>query len=243
MTKIIGHRGAKGVAQENTLASIQKAIELGVGEIEFDVRVTKDGVPILNHDPVIHNLAGKKFRIDQHTLAELRQFTSGIATLKEAARAADHKLPLLIEVKPRVRAEPIIESVKELLAAGWKPSELAFCSFSQRTLRTLQKGLPGLRKVVNEDYSVFVAMYRARQLNTKHISMEQRYLWSLPLKILKKRGYHVNTYALNNAAKAARWERHGLAGVITDHPERFIVSEESVGSTAGAPEKSLRADS
>lgn len=222
MAKIIGHRGAKGIAQENTLASIQKAIEHGVGEIEFDVRVTRDGIPILNHDSVVHNLAGKKFRINRHTLAELRQFTSGIATFKEALQAVDRKVPLLIEVKPRVPVEPIVATVKELLESAWKPEELAFCSFSQQTLKQLQKALPGIRKVVNEDYSVFVAMYRARQLRTKHISMKHEYLWSLPLKLLRKRGYQLYTYTLNDAAKAVRWERHGLAGIITDHPERFM---------------------
>lgn len=222
MTKIIGHRGAKGIAQENTLASLQKAIEHGVGEIEFDVRVTGDGIPILNHDALVHNLAGKKFRINRHTLAELRQFTSGIATFKEALQTVDRRVPLLIEVKPRVPVEPIVVVVKELLINGWQPEELAFCSFSQRTLRQLQKALPEIRKVVNEDYSVFVAMYRARQLKTKHISMEQKYLWSLPLKLLRKRGYTVYTYTLNDTAKAARLKRHGLAGIITDHPERYI---------------------
>jgi glycerophosphoryl diester phosphodiesterase len=44
--KIIGHRGARGLAPENTLAAFAKAIELEVDGVEFDVRVTKDKIPL-----------------------------------------------------------------------------------------------------------------------------------------------------------------------------------------------------
>ena len=46
----IGHRGARGIAPENTLKSIYKAIEHHADEVEIDLRVTKDHVPILFHD-------------------------------------------------------------------------------------------------------------------------------------------------------------------------------------------------
>jgi len=51
--KIIGHRGAKGLAPENTLASMQAALDNNVDAIEFDVRVTRDNVPVINHNPDI----------------------------------------------------------------------------------------------------------------------------------------------------------------------------------------------
>ena len=51
---IQGHRGARGLAPENTLVGFQKAIELGVTTLEFDVGVTKDGIPIIFHDVAIN---------------------------------------------------------------------------------------------------------------------------------------------------------------------------------------------
>jgi glycerophosphoryl diester phosphodiesterase len=221
LTKIIGHRGAKGLAQENTLVSLKKALEYGIDEIEFDVRVTKDDVPVLAHDDAIYSLSGKKFSVRGHTLAEINQFTSGISTLQEALEMVDKRVKLLIEVKPRVPVAPIINIVKKMLTNGWHPEDLSFCSFSQRTLLALQKALPQIKKVVNEDYSVLIGMYRARQLGTKHISMAQQYLWSAPVALLKKRGYELYSYTLNNPQKAQRLVRHGLAGIITDHPERY----------------------
>ena len=70
---IIGHRGAKGLAPENTVASIKKAMELGVDEIEVDVRITKDGTAILNHNPAVKDRFNKAFFIIDNTYAELKK--------------------------------------------------------------------------------------------------------------------------------------------------------------------------
>jgi glycerophosphoryl diester phosphodiesterase len=64
---IIGHRGALGLAPQNTLASLRKAAEHKVDEIEFDVRVTSDDIVILAHDAFITDAAGSKLTIDDHT--------------------------------------------------------------------------------------------------------------------------------------------------------------------------------
>ena len=47
---IIGHRGASAVAPENTMAAFREAIAVGCDGIEFDVRLTGDGVPVIIHD-------------------------------------------------------------------------------------------------------------------------------------------------------------------------------------------------
>ena len=53
MTKIFGHRGAKGTYPENTLLSFKKAIEIGVDGLELDVHVTKDGEVVVIHDETL----------------------------------------------------------------------------------------------------------------------------------------------------------------------------------------------
>ena len=68
--KIIGHRGAKGLAPENTKASIQAALDNHVHEVEIDLRVTKDNAVILNHDNFIA-AKGKKYVIRNYNYAEL----------------------------------------------------------------------------------------------------------------------------------------------------------------------------
>src|SRR5882757_6837806 len=104
--KIIGHR-------ENTVDAIRRAIELGVDEIELDVRVTKDGVPVLNHDTRLDNIPGRTadappMAIHERTLAELRTQQPRLTTLDEAVVLIDRHVRLFIEVKPGVSTTEII---------------------------------------------------------------------------------------------------------------------------------------
>ena len=54
MLEIHGHRGARGLLPENTLAGFERAIALGVDALEFDVGMTRDGVPVVHHDPALN---------------------------------------------------------------------------------------------------------------------------------------------------------------------------------------------
>jgi len=49
-----GHRGARGLLPENTLPSFQRALHLGVTTLELDIAITRDGVPVISHDPVLN---------------------------------------------------------------------------------------------------------------------------------------------------------------------------------------------
>ena len=49
-----GHRGARGLLPENTLPAFQRALELGVTTLELDIAITRDGVPVISHDPVLN---------------------------------------------------------------------------------------------------------------------------------------------------------------------------------------------
>ena len=123
---IIGHRGAKGLAPENTLAAVKTALDYGVDEIEIDVRVTKDGVVVLNHDPFIWGHISQEFWITHHTYSELKQHKPDLTTLDEAVKLVRRQKPLLVEVKPDVNIEPIVKLVKQYLNKGWKFSDFLF---------------------------------------------------------------------------------------------------------------------
>jgi len=82
-----GHRGARGLAPENTLAAFARALEIGVTTLETDLAVTRDGVIVLSHDPVLNPdivrgpdgtwLAAPGPAINSLTLAELERFDVG----------------------------------------------------------------------------------------------------------------------------------------------------------------------
>lgn len=219
MTKVIGHRGARGLAPENTLAAIAKGLESGVDLLEIDVRVTRDSVPILAHDKSLPSKP--KLTIADHTYKELQTVKPDLTTLDEAVRFIAKRVPLMIEVKPGTSTEPVIAAVQTLLHNGWRTQDFLLGSKSQRTLRTLQRSLPQIHKVVIERFLSIKAMLRARQVNTRIIAMNQHFLWFGFVGAMHRRGYELLAYTLNDVKKAKRWYNRGLGGVITDHPEYF----------------------
>ena len=93
--EVSAHRGAVKFAPENTLAAIDKAIELGADIIEMDIRETKDGYLVICHDSTLERTTNGTGKISEKTLAELKQLDAGswfgeefsglkIPTLREA---------------------------------------------------------------------------------------------------------------------------------------------------------------
>lgn len=214
--KIIGHRGARGLAPENTLAAIEAGITAGADELEIDVRVTLDGVPVLWHDP-----AAGKLPIASTSYAKLKKLAPHLATLDEALHAIGRRVPVVVEIKPGESVGPIIAVLKKSLAQGWKITDFKIASFSQRTLLAAQQAWPKVSLVVIQSWSGVWAGHRARQLGTKYICMNQRFLWWGFVKSMAKSGYKLSAYPLNDPAKARRWAAHGLYGAVTDYPDRF----------------------
>lgn len=90
----VAHRGDPYRVRENTLLSIRSALERGADAVEIDVRVTRDGVPVLLHDATLERLWGHDVRLDRLTHQELTERTEGaVPTLREALLVAGaHRL-------------------------------------------------------------------------------------------------------------------------------------------------------
>lgn len=81
----VAHRGAPYAARENTLASFRAAIEAGADAVELDVRLTRDGIPVVVHDRTLDRLWGHDVAVSAITAARLGELTGGgIPTLGEA---------------------------------------------------------------------------------------------------------------------------------------------------------------
>ncbi|MCX5203884.1 glycerophosphodiester phosphodiesterase [Streptomyces sp. NBC_00237] len=92
----VGHRGDPYRFRENTLASIRSALDRGAGAVEVDVRLTRDGVPVLLHDEKLERLWGHDRWLVDLTKAEVDDLTGhGVPTLREAILAVGpHRLML-----------------------------------------------------------------------------------------------------------------------------------------------------
>src|SRR5438105_301115 len=74
---VIGHRGAMGHCPENTMASFERALELGADWIELDVHLSRDSELIVIHDETLERTTNGHGLVCDHTLAELEQLDAG----------------------------------------------------------------------------------------------------------------------------------------------------------------------
>lgn len=85
----VGHRGDPYRVRENTLPSIGSAFARGADAVEVDVRLTRDGVPVLLHDETLQRLWGHDVRLDAVTAPQLKELTGGgVPTLRQALMEA-----------------------------------------------------------------------------------------------------------------------------------------------------------
>lgn len=107
---VIGHRGAPGRAPENTLASFQAALDIGVDGIELDVHLTRDGHLVVIHDADLKRTTDGRGYVHDHTLAELKTLDAGswhsaafagerIPTFEEVLDLVGKRVPLQVEIK------------------------------------------------------------------------------------------------------------------------------------------------
>jgi glycerophosphoryl diester phosphodiesterase len=117
-----GHRGARGLAPENTLVAFEKALAVGVTTLELDTNVTKDGVVVITHDPTLNPaitrdaegrwIASPGPAINSLTLAELQRYDVGrlkpdsayARNFPEQQPADGTRIPTLAELFERVKA-------------------------------------------------------------------------------------------------------------------------------------------
>ncbi|MFE0040858.1 glycerophosphodiester phosphodiesterase [Streptomyces sp. NPDC059015] len=115
----VGHRGDPYVARENTLPSLRAAIDRGADAVEVDVRLTRDGVPVLLHDGTLERLWGHDRPLARLSHAQLTGLTSGgVPTLEEAlAAVGGHRLMLDLPGADEAAVRTIIGTVHRSGAA------------------------------------------------------------------------------------------------------------------------------
>ncbi|MEU9672749.1 glycerophosphodiester phosphodiesterase [Streptomyces parvus] len=129
----VAHRGDPYLARENTLPSIRSALERGADAVEIDVRVTRDGVPVLLHDATLERLWGHDRRVDRIDHTELKELTGGgVPTLREALLAAGaHRVMVDLPGSTDASVKKIVETVHEC-GAG---ERAYYCANSEAMLR------------------------------------------------------------------------------------------------------------
>lgn len=140
-----GHRGARGLAPENTLAAFERALEVGVDTLELDIGITADGVAVVAHDPFINPVlardaagqwvSGQDLPIRQLTLAQVQAYDVGriapgtpyAATFATQLPRDGERMPTLAALfeKVRQRGDDGVRFNIELKTNPQKPGQTA----------------------------------------------------------------------------------------------------------------------
>lgn len=102
---LLGHRGAKNYAPENTLAAFTLALEQGADGVELDAKLSADGVVVVHHDAMLDRTTDGKGPLARHTFAQLRELDAG-SFFSEKFRG--EKIPTLEEVFETVGKRAVV---------------------------------------------------------------------------------------------------------------------------------------
>lgn len=141
------HRGLwDAQTPENSLAAFAKAVDAGYG-IEFDIHKTKDGHVVVFHDDTLTRMCGVEGKIEDKTLAELRELRlSGtdekIPLLTEMLALVDGRVPLLVELKGAALDTSLCPVANEILSQY--KGDYIIESFNPLLVRWYRKNAPGV---------------------------------------------------------------------------------------------------
>lgn len=118
--EIIAHRGASAYALENSREAFELALRMGADRIEFDVRTTRDGVPVVIHDPSLDRVSTGHGLISEITFSELAEvrLKNGEPILTLAEAISLFKCPLYVDFKEEQGGEMIIKVIQRIRAEG-----------------------------------------------------------------------------------------------------------------------------
>ena len=240
VTRIFGHRGSSGEAPENTLAAFRRALETGADGVELDLHGSRDGHPVVIHDPTLDRTTNGKGPVVEAPLKELRKLDAGAWFAPEFAGEV---LPEFGEVLKLFR--PTTATLCVELKAG----ERAFPGWLERALRMIQGAAIETRVILSSFHLETMAEIRLRApalTCALLVRSESAQPW-LAAERLGMQGLHppaatcderlmhecgardlaVRPFTVNSEDEAARLFALGVEAIITDFPARLLAARET----------------
>lgn len=220
--KIIGHRGAAGIALENTAESIKAALKLPIDGIEIDVRRTKDGHLVVIHDEDTSRIGEEARFVAETNLKDLKKvrLNNGehLLTLEEALALVKDKVPLILDLK----SADLDKDLAPILARH-KNTRLILSSRSYPQLARLRKIFPELPFTPRSYANTSDIIHIAQSLGGTGISLNKWMLNPLTYFLARRVGLDVHTYTVDSPLLFRLFKRlYPDLYFITNHPERFV---------------------
>ena len=222
---VIGHRGAMGHETENTLVSVQKAMDMGVDMIEIDVFKIKSGEIVVFHDNTVERLTDGEGNIESYSLSDLKDLTveggHKIPTLKEVLDVMEAKTLLNIELKGSNTAKDVNTIVKTYIAdRGWKLADFVISSFKWDELEEMRKVNPTIPIAVLTGKEPLEGIPVAKELGAAAINPNFKTLSLEVANEIRDAGFKIYTWTVNESNDINDMKRIAVDGIITNYPER-----------------------
>ena len=233
--RIIAHRGGGALAPENTLAGLRLAARLGCRGVEFDVMLSRDGVPLLIHDETLERTTDGRGEVAAHDFAQLAALDAGA---RHHAAYAGERIPSLVdalalcdelglwanvEIKPSAGREAETgAAVAGMLAAHWRGDGIV-SSFSAVALTAARAAAPRLRyallvETIPADWRTQTAALGCAAL---HCAADAD---AAAIAEVAAAGLAVACYTVNRRGEAERLYAAGAAAVFTDRPDLWCAA-------------------
>jgi glycerophosphoryl diester phosphodiesterase len=247
---IVGHRGASAHAPENTLAAFRRAIDDGAEGLEFDVRLSRDGVPVVIHDANLQRTGGLANDVAEMSSAELGRtdvgswFNSAFPTRADEAFAAEtvptltQTLELLhefsgciyIELKcGAADAEALSKAVCGVIRDSTLLSQIVVKSFHLGIIPVFKLSCSGVRTAALFAPQIMTMLRKekylvniAREFGADELSMHYSLATRKLMRKAEAAGFPVTIWTADNPRWVKRGIRLGLTSIITNDPARLI---------------------
>ena len=227
----IGHRGARGYIAENTLESIQKALDLNVDGIEIDVFRCASGEIVVFHDKKLQRLTGHNGLIEETTFEELKNMLVAgryrIPTLQQVLEKIGGKILLNVELKGENTAIPTATILKQYLSDSQSDiKKLIVSSKNWKELTLFKNQNTNIPIGVLSHYNIFLEkgvdaiIEKGRELSALAIHPKFSILNKKAIDKMHSAGFLVYSWTINSPKDIKRAIRLGVDGIITDFPDR-----------------------
>ena len=220
---VIGHRGAAGLAPENTLAGFAHAAALGVHGVELDVHCV-DGRLLVIHDDRLERTTSGSGDIQSHGIGQLRALDAGggqpIPFVEEVFEALPPEVGINVELKGPATAEPVFAMLGDFVH---QHRDVLVSSFDLEELRRFAQVARGAFDVAPlfQRWNGRIPQ-AAAELGAWSVNLGIRAATRRHVQELRSGGLRVLVYTVNDPIDAQRLFSWGVTGIFTDFPDRMI---------------------
>jgi glycerophosphoryl diester phosphodiesterase len=233
--QIIGHRGARGEAPENTLGGFAHLRDLGVLAVEFDVRQLADGELVVIHDENLLRTAGVDAVIEDLHQAQLPAInqTQGwpdwpqpepLASLMQVMQSCRDFSHIEVEIKAvadQAAAERMVQALARQLAEF--KTQVTITSFDLKILQALHTQDSDFKRglLVELPFAEY-AIQMAKDLDCQRIGWKNELVDAAIIASSQRAGLEVSVWTVNDVSRARWLQAQGIHGLITDHPQLML---------------------